>query len=485
MSVIGSGMIFSKNVKSISWKAFRWLFGSYVIILLIAGAVVHIFLGRKVGTLPFLVPEFLNFIDEILIYAFWGLTLFMAGFIFLFIRRFLFPLEVLMVKGKAVENGQYNARDGLIIGENWGEWCQLDGILNKIFRDLKKRKAELEKERGELEAVIAAANDAILAVDRDMNIRYYNGALSLFFDQKEEESLGHNLREVIRNSPVIEAFQRALKERVPQRIQTELELSRDSAIHFFEISISPFFDEKKIRPHGAVAVFHDMTEYKRIGKVRMDFVANASHELKTPLTSVQGYMDHIRESCSEKAHLNEAFEVVENNLNRLSRLINDLLELSKIESAEIIKKQKLQVSEVTENILFQLQSSIKGKKHNLSTVYNVTELTTNREVLEQIIINLMENAIKYCPDFSDIRLHWGLKDSCVFFSVKDNGPGIESHHQGRLFERFYRVRDESSRKIEGTGLGLSIVRNSMQKLGGTVDVKSVPGLGSEFICYFP
>ncbi len=244
---IGSEMMFSKNVKSISWKVFGWLFGFYVISLLITGAVVHVHLRQTMGN-PF--PGFLASIDEVLIYAFWALTLLMAGFGVLFIRYFLSPLEALTVKAISIGKGQYNTKNNPVIGESWGEWYQLDRVLNKISRDLKKRKAELEKERGELEAVIAAANDAILAVDRDMNIRYYNGALSLFFDQKEEETLGHNLREVIRNSPIIEAFQRALKERTPQRIQTELEFSRDSSLHFFEISISPFFDEKKSVPTG-------------------------------------------------------------------------------------------------------------------------------------------------------------------------------------------------------------------------------------------
>ncbi len=485
MLVIGLEMIFSKNIKFISWNAFGWLLGFYVVSLLVTGAVLHIHIYRKMETHPLWIPEFLNPIDEALIYAFWILTVLMMGLGLLFIRRFLSPLEVLMAKAKAIKNEQYNIKNSPVIRESQGEWYQLDMVLNRISRDLRKRKAELEKERGELEAVIATANDAILAVDRDMNIRYYNGAMSLFFDQKEEGKWGHNLREVIRNSPIIETFQKALKERSPQRIQTELELSRDSAIHFFEVSISPFFDEKKIRTRGAVAIFHDMTEYKRIGKVRMDFVANASHELKTPLTSIQGYLDHIRESCLDKSHLNEAFEVVDNNLNRLSRLINDLLELSKIESAEVIQKYKLQVSEATENVLSQLQSSIQRKKHHLSIVYDVTELTTNRDILEQIMTNLMENAIKYCPDSSDIKLRWGVRNNHMFFSIKDNGPGIESHHQGRLFERFYRVRNEINQNTKGTGLGLSIVRNSMQKLGGTVDVKSVPGLGSEFICYFP
>lgn len=400
-------------------------------------------------------------------------------------RRFFSPLSILLEKAKAIRKGQFNWKSKEVIKESRGEWYQLDLALNKISKELKKKKADVAKERSELEAVITAANDAVLAVDRDMNIRYYNAPMALFFDHKEEGQWGKKLREVIRNSSIIEAFESALQEQKPQSIQTSQELSMDSTNHYFQISVSPFFDEKKSKPRGAVAIFHDITEHKKIEKVRMDFVANASHELKTPLTSVQGYLSFIQTQCQGNEQLDEAFQVVDSNLTRLNRLIGDLLELSKIESAESVEKNALDTIEVTESVLHDIKGRIDEKKQDLFMIYDTKIIQANRELLEHVLINLVENAVKYCPEESNIRIHWGVKDDVTFLSVKDNGPGIESYHQGRLFERFYRIRDEKNQQAKGTGLGLSIVRNALHKLGGHVDVKSAPGLGSEFICYFP
>ena len=487
-------MIFFKNIKSIGWRAFRQLLAFYLLSIMLTGVFIHLYLRKERSTYSSKANSSISltddrvfssrliFFDKVLIYSFWILTFLVAGFGLIFIRRLLSPLEHLILKAQSIEKEDSFPKGSPFVKKNQGEWYQLDIILDKISLDLKKRRVEVQRERGELEAVISVANDAILVVDKNMNIRYYNASFSSFFDQKEEGSLNHNLKEVIRNESIIKAFQRALKEQIPQKIQTELD--RASSVYFFEVSISLFFDEKKMRPRGAVALFHDITEHRRIGKVRMDFVANASHELKTPLTSVQGYLDHIKENCLDKPGLKRVFGVVENNLNRLGRLINDLLQLSKIETAGVIQKEEVRVQEVTEDILTQLQSSIQSKKHYIFASYDLKILKTNRDILEQIIINLIDNAIKYCPESAKIKLHWGYGDKTVFFSVKDNGPGIESYHQGRLFERFYRVRDSITHETEGTGLGLSIVRNSMEKLNGFVDVKSVPGLGSEFICHF-
>lgn len=428
---------------------------------------------------------FFNQLDQTLVYLFWLFLFISIIFSFFFIRHFFSPLEVLIGKAKFIKKGMYGTAKSEVIKESRGEWFQLDLALNKISKDLKRKKADVEKERGELEAVITAANDAILAVDKDMNIRYYNAPMALFFDQKEEGNWGRKLKEVIRNQNIIEAVERAVKEKKTQRVQTSQELSIDSTVHYFEISISPFLDEKKNKTRGAVAIFHDITEHKKIEKVRMDFVANASHELKTPLTSIQGYLDFIKQNLANQNELSEAFQVVDNNLSRLNRLISDLLELSKIESAESVLKENLETKVVTDQIIHDLKSNIEEKKHNVSKNFDASLVLTNKDLLEHVMVNLIENAIKYCPESSEIKIKWGQTDQYVFFSVKDNGPGIESYHQGRLFERFYRVRDEKNQHAKGTGLGLSIVRNTMQKLGGSVDVKSAPGLGSEFICYFP
>lgn len=478
-------MIFFKNVRAVSWSAFRWLVGFYFISLLAVGSIIRFHVHKEIDADSPWVPGFLNQLDQSLVAIFWILLLVFVLFSIAFIRNFFSPLDILIGKAKSIKKGRYSSKQGAVIEESRGEWYQLDLNLNKISKDLKRRKADLEKERGELEAVITAANDAVLAIDKDMNIRYYNSPMAVFFDQKDEGIWGRKLKEVIRNQNIIEAFQLVLDEKKSHRVQIVQNLNIDSSSHYYQLSLSPFFDEKKTKIRGAVAIFHDITEHKKTEKIRMDFVANASHELKTPLTSIQGYMNYIRENSQDKTQLKEAFEIVENNVNRLNHLISDLLELSKIESSELGALQEVEIPQLTEDLISQLKDQIVFKGHDLVYSCDLPVLHSSKELLEHIFINIVENAIKYCPPSSKIRIQWGVSGKMGFLSVKDNGPGIESFHQGRLFERFYRVRDEANQNIKGTGLGLSIVRNSMSKLGGTVDVKSAPGLGTEFICYFP
>lgn len=478
-------MIFSSGAPSVSRKAFRWLFCFYLLSVLALGSVLRVSLHREFSSENVAFIRFLESLDRTLVYSFWGFVAIGVLFSLVFVRNFFAPLGMLIRKAKRVDRGEGDQDQTLIIKESRGEWYQLDLALAKISKSLYRKNVEVQKERGELEAVISAANDAILAVDRDMNTRYYNAPMAVFFDPTEGGIWGRPLKEVIRNQNIIEAVEKALGTQSSQRIQTSQEISVDSSIHYFQVSISPFFDKEKGRTRGAVAIFHDITEHKKVDKVRMDFVANASHELKTPLTSIQGYLDVIRSGSNENPQTTEAFRVVDDNLSRLNRLISDLLKLSRVEAIEKASVEALDLHVLVDDVLAQLGERIREKNHVVSVVDSHLQVLANREMLDHVVTNIIENAVKYCPSQSEIKVSWGERDDVLFLSVRDNGPGIESYHQGRLFERFYRVRDETTQHAKGTGLGLSIVKNTMQAMGGSVDVKSAPGLGTEFVCYFP
>ena len=478
-------MISFNNTKNVSLYAMKWLVGFILGLLLLIGSSFRIYLNKNLQRNELWVQDFLSELDQILVYSFWGLLFIGVLFSIVFVRLFFGPLGALIEKASAIRKGDLNIKKSTVIKESRGEWYQLDLSLNKIWKDLKRKKADVEKERSELDAILTAANDAILAVDKDMNIRYYNAPMAMLFEQKEEGNWGKKITEVIRSQSIIEGFQKCIKEKKSQWVHAQHEMTYDGTIRYYKVSISPFFDEKKSKTRGAVAFFHDITDHKKVEKVRMDFVANASHELKTPLTSVQGYLGLIKSLSGENEQIAESFSVVENNLDRLNSIIQDLLELSKIESAESIIMESLNTMELTESVIHDLQGQIKDKKQDLHFHFDSKTVYGNREMIEHVIMNLVENAVKYSPSESQIKIKWGQSGEMNFLSVKDNGPGIESFHQGRLFERFYRVRDEQNQMAKGTGLGLSIVRNCMQKMDGTVDVKSAPGLGSEFICYFP
>ncbi len=477
---------FTKIPKRIGRKAFGWLIFYYSLSLIVVGSSLRVYIHNNIDpSAPWVYP-FLSQLDRFFIYIFWLLVFCALCFFAIFIWRFFSPLGILLQKSRDIRKGDFKRKYQVPIVEERGEWFLLDLSLNKISRDLKKKKADVEKERGELEALITAANDAILAIDNEQNIRYYNAPMALLFDQKEEGSWGRKVKEVIRNQNVVKAFEKALQDGHSQRIHTSHEVSLDSSTHFFDISISPLESNKGKKARGAVAIFHDVTGHKKVEKIRMDFVANASHEIKTPVTSIQGYLGIIRQALPEKdPNLTKAFETIEKNVQRLNRLVSDLLSLSKIESSDEISNEPIDVETLTRGVVEELSHQWKGKNQHLSFDFQVKSLTARQDYCEQVIINLVENAIKYCPEGAKIRVRWKESEGGVVLSVKDNGPGIESYHQGRLFERFYRVRDAKDiQNVKGTGLGLSIVRHAMLKMGGHVDVKSAPGLGTEFICYF-
>ena len=483
-------MTFFKTPPELSRQAIRWLVAYFLLLFLMIGAFFRLHINEHLSPGSPESQAFLNDLDFYLVLAFWLLVLGLLGFALLFVRVFFSPLTSLIEKSKSILKGDLRIKKSDVIRESRGEWYQLEINLNKIWRELKRKKAEALKERGELEAVMTAATDPILAVDMDLDIRYYNAPMALLFEEKEweerdDESWGKKLSEVVRNQTIIEAFQAALQKGESQYVEARQEMSMDSVMHFFKVSVSPFMDEKKRKPRGAVAIFHDITDHKRLEKARMDFVANASHELKTPLAAIQGYLEHIKTSYSPSEEMETSFHVIEKNMKRLNSTISDLLQLSRIESAETISMEFINPLEATESVIHDLQASIKKKKQEFFFSYQVDQVKTNPDFLQHILINLVENAVKYSPSESQIKISWMKKGEFSLLSIKDNGPGIESFHQGRLFERFYRVRDEVNQNQKGTGLGLSIVRNAMQKMGGRVDVKSAPGLGSEFLCYFP
>ena len=199
----GYGMIFFNKTVQVSRGAIKWLVGYFVINLLLIGTLFRIYLNKSLADQGEEVARFLSEFDRILIFSFWGLVFFGVIFAVLFTRVFFSPLGSLIGKSKAILKGDLSIKKSDIIKESSGEWYQLDLALNKIWKELKRKKADVAHERGELEAVITAANDAILAVDSDMNIRYYNAPMALLFDQKEEGNWGKKLTEVIRNQIIL------------------------------------------------------------------------------------------------------------------------------------------------------------------------------------------------------------------------------------------------------------------------------------------
>ena len=475
--------------KRIGKSAFFWLIWFYTLSILTIGSSVRIFIHRHLDGVVAVPAEFLADLDRLLLATFWCLLLVGFAFFLFFVFRFFYPLGLLVEKSRDIRAGNFRKKASAPIAERLGEWYELDLALLKFNKDLRRRKADVDRERSEIEALMAAANDSILAVDGDMNLRYFNEPMLTLLDQKEEDLLGRPIKSVIRQKSILDAMEYALQVNGPRRVETSYQMVSDASRRYFDISISPLPADRKGRGQGAVAIFHDITERNKNEKVRMDFVANASHELKTPLTALGGYLDILemdKESPSMGPHKEASFLGIRKNLGRLNSLVSDLLKLTKIEGSVSIDTDKIYTEDITETIVTELRPLWEGAGHKVSVRYEAETFLGHREYAEQVLINLISNAVTYCVKPSEIQVSWVEGNRGVLLSVKDNGPGIESFHLGRIFERFYRVRDsQEAQNSGGTGLGLSIVRHAMLKQGGQVDVKSAPGLGTEFLCFFP
>jgi two-component system phosphate regulon sensor histidine kinase PhoR len=226
---------------------------------------------------------------------------------------------------------------------------------------------------------------------------------------------------------------------------------------------------------------------KKAEKMRIEFVANVSHELRTPLTSIKGYTETLLQDLEEGRSADPEFlKIILKNSNRLLALINDLLDLSAIESGALeIHVTEINPLEALHHVLERVEPVAQAKQTKIVTQIEAPSLRADPKRIEQVLTNLIDNAIKYCPAQSTITVCFFDEPDATVLRVADNGPGIAEKYLDRLFERFYRLDKGRSRETGGTGLGLSIVKHIMQRHNGSVKAESVLGQGTTFICRFP
>ena len=235
---------------------------------------------------------------------------------------------------------------------------------------------------------------------------------------------------------------------------------------------------------GVVVVLHDVSELRRLERVRRDFVANVSHELKTPLTSIRGYVETLLDGAIDDEANNVRFlEKIENNVLRLNHLVTDLLSLARIEAqASFLTRQPVDLHRLVGEAVRRREPTAEARAQRLllDACEGHLHVLADAEALTQIIDNLVDNALKYTPDGGEVLVRILREQEHAVFEVIDSGVGIPSEDQARIFERFYRVDKARSREVGGTGLGLSIVKHLVGALDGTIELQSSPGQGSTF-----
>ncbi len=366
------------------------------------------------------------------------------------------------------------------------ELAGLTESLNAMASQLNDRIQTIINQRNEVEVILSSMVEGVIAIDTKDNIISINAAAAKMFNSTVDYLKNRSVQEALRNPPLQKIIQQALSTNMIVEGDINLYQNEEREIH---VHSSPLKDAQE-NPIGLLVVLQDVTQLRRLENIRREFVANVSHEIKTPLTAIKGFVETLRHNDVENIEESHRFlDITLKHVNRLNAIVEDLLSLSRIEQEgekKAIQFKESRLRDVMQTAIQVCQSKAEAK--NISVELECPENTTakiDRQLIEQAAVNLLDNAIKYSEDESLVQVSVVSENGQLALNFKDHGIGIASNHLPRLFERFYRVDKARSRKLGGTGLGLAIVKHIAQVHGGSVTVDSTPGKGSKFTLYLP
>ncbi len=408
----------------------------------------------------------------------------LAGVVgFLLARKLSLSLKLLQNGAEAFAQGNL---DNPIKVDDSLEINAVATSMNHMATQLADRIHKAESQRNELESVLASMNEGILAVDLDQNIFRLNRMAAQFLDQDIGYALGRSIQEIGRHPELTRLTEKILAGQTSS--ERDLRLGGRNGT-LLQVQASSLVDLEGQR-FGALLVMSDMTELRRLETMRRDFVANVSHELKTPVTSIKGFVETLMEEPPDDPKEAERFlGIINRQTDRLENIISDLLALSRLEEENRtgnLEMMELSLRQLLDRFVSDLASRNPQAAHRLHVSCS-EELRPkiNAPLMEQAISNLIDNALIYSPEEAPVHISCLQDESGFTLSVSDKGPGIGAEHLPRLFERFYRIDKARSRRMGGTGLGLAIVKHITQIHGGEAMVESIPGIGSTFTLKLP
>ncbi|GAB4343493.1 MAG: ATP-binding protein [Desulfobulbaceae bacterium] len=416
-----------------------------------------------------------------------------AGLITLvFTRRIVHPLEEMKRGAERIARGDTEHLIETDTTSMSTEVYALARSLNRMAKQIRERINTITLQHKELQTVFSSMTEMVLAIDRDKRIIRLNRAAAALFYLSPTDVKGKPLQGVIRNKDLHEIVGAVLEN--GEAVERDIVMFVGPDKIYLQTRAVPLEDEKK-NPIGVLVVLNDMTRLHKLETMRRDFVANVSHELKTPVTSIRGYVETLQEGALENPDDARRFlEVIDRQASRLDAIIDDLLTLSRIELSSDRDRISLVRSRVKEILDSALLTCLPGaEKKNIKLELSCGEhlhARFNPNLIEQAVVNLVSNAVTYSPEKSVVHISAALRkeeevSDRLLISVADQGVGIEKKHLDRLFERFYRTDKARSSASGGTGLGLSIVKHIAVAHGGSVSVESEPGHGSTFTLVIP
>jgi two-component system, OmpR family, phosphate regulon sensor histidine kinase PhoR len=397
------------------------------------------------------------------------------------IRGLMNPVLEIQSGARRYASGDYSKR---IFVQGRSELHDIAESLNQIAKQLDEKLNIIGEQSNLQQAVLASMKEGVVAVDYDERILLLNKTAEDILGISDSTAHGKTLQEIIRSSEIQKFFKKIISEGNPQEAEIILQHEKDK---FLQLSGTLLFDVDD-KALGALVVFNDISNLKHLDTIKKDLVANVSHELKTPITTIKGFIETLREGAIEEPQNAERFlNIIAKHIDRLNLIIDDLLILSRLEDKHDETGTKVErILPVLRSVLEDYEFKAKGKKMNIEIQCNENlKGSINKNLMEQAIGNLLDNAIKYSDKKTKIEVTAKNEDGDLMISVKDSGYGIAEEHMPRLFERFYRIDKGRSREEGGTGLGLAIVKHIVNAMNGTIEVDSTPGKGSVFTIRIP
>ncbi len=411
------------------------------------------------------------------------IALLAAGISLLISRRITRPIVAMKKSAGQFAGGDFSHR---LRAPDSEEMAGLADALNQMAAQLDNRIKTIINQRNELETVLSSMREGVVAVDNTEHIISMNRAASVLFECDPIRCQDKDIQEVVRNLPLQQFIRKSIAGQEPAENDIVLYQNGEKILN---LKSSPLLDAGK-KQIGTLVVINDVTQLRRLENMRKDFVANVSHEIKTPLTAIKGFVETLHRGSVDKPEETERFlGIIQKHVDRLSSIIEDLLSLSRIEQED--ERQAIQFETGLIKDIFRSAVQIcrsKAEEKNIDIKITCAEslgAAFDPMLLEQAVVNLLDNALKYSEPDSAIKLTATSGVTDVRIIVEDQGIGIAKKHLPRLFERFYRVDKARSRKLGGTGLGLAIVKHIAQAHGGRVTVQSTPGKGSTFTILLP
>ena len=357
---------------------------------------------------------------------------------------------------------------------------ELVDAFGLMTSELKENLNEVSRQKNQIETILLHMTDGIIAFNMEGKIILVNPAATRLLRIMPEEETFEKIFEKLNIEINMEKI-----------IYLDNWTSSEERVTLGDTNINLFFAPLKNEnetPAGVMVVIQDITEHVKLDNMRKEFVADVSHELKTPITSIMGYADTLLEGEYDKQTQDKFLSVIASEARRMAKLVTDLLALSRFDNNQIKQeKEEFDLGELVKKCQERVQPQIKQKRHQVEcfVTANVPPVYADKDGISRVILNVLTNSIKYTGEEGHIKIYVGFVFNDAYIKVIDNGLGIPEEDLSRIFERFYRVDKARTREMGGTGLGLSIAKEILDRNGGSIDIKSEQGQGTEVVIRIP